>query len=62
MAEFFVRLLKRVDELNVTTFVPDKGAQDDFNQQVDDFMTDAVWSGRCTSWCKSSLVTLQLSF
>ncbi|KAF2820155.1 hypothetical protein CC86DRAFT_304980 [Ophiobolus disseminans] len=52
MADFIGRLLRRVDELNVATFVPDKGAQDDFNEQVEDFMVGAVWSGTCTSWCK----------
>jgi hypothetical protein len=58
MADFFVRLLRRVDELNVATFAPDKGAQDDFNQQVEDFMVDSVWSGHCTSWCKHNFPSL----
>ncbi|KAH6466494.1 hypothetical protein HBI57_029290 [Parastagonospora nodorum] len=52
MAEFFVRLLKRVDELNVATFAPNKGAQDDFNQQAEEFMAGTVWPGSCTSWYK----------
>ena len=52
MADFIVRLLHRVDMLNATTFAPDKGAQDDFNHQVEEFMRDAVWTGKCSSWCK----------
>ncbi|KAH6644658.1 putative FAD-containing monooxygenase [Boeremia exigua] len=51
-ADFIVRLLKRVDSFGVATFAPDKGAQDDFNMQVDDFMKGAVWTGNCTSWYK----------
>lgn len=62
MADFFVRLLRRVDELNVATFAPDKGAQNDFNQQVEDFMVDSVWSGHCTSWCKLHFLLLFSTF
>lgn len=54
MADFFVRLLKRVDSFGVATFMPDKGAQEDFNLQVEDFMKGAVWTGNCTSWCRST--------
>lgn len=56
-ADFIVRLLKRVDSFGVATFVPDKEAQDDFNSQVDEFMKDAVWTGNCTSWCRSFLTS-----
>ncbi|CAN9155748.1 unnamed protein product [Alternaria alternata] len=52
MADFFVRLLKRVDSFDVATFMPDKGAQEDFNLQVEEFMKGAVWTGNCTSWYK----------
>ncbi|KAF2123432.1 putative FAD-containing monooxygenase [Dothidotthia symphoricarpi CBS 119687] len=52
MADFVVRLLKRVDSFGVATFDPDKGAQDDFNNQVEEFMKDAVWTGNCSSWYK----------
>ncbi|CAN9262719.1 unnamed protein product [Alternaria alternata] len=49
MADFFVRLLKRVDSFGVATFMPDKGAQEDFNMQVEGFMQGAVWTGNCTN-------------
>ncbi|KAH7080134.1 putative FAD-containing monooxygenase [Paraphoma chrysanthemicola] len=54
MADFFVRLLQRVDNFGVATFTPQKSAQDDFNCQVQEFMAGAVWSGNCTSWYKNS--------
>ncbi|EUC39912.1 hypothetical protein COCMIDRAFT_31044 [Bipolaris oryzae ATCC 44560] len=53
-ADFIVRLLKRVESHGVAMFVPKKGAQEDFNLQVDDFMKDTVWTGNCTSWYKQS--------
>ncbi|PSN60163.1 putative FAD-containing monooxygenase [Corynespora cassiicola Philippines] len=52
IADFTVRLLKRVHRFDVSSFVPDERAQEDFNEYINEFMSGMVWTGSCTSWYK----------
>lgn len=51
-ADYFVRLLKKFVDENVSSFTVKLDAQADFNAQTQATMQKMVWTGSCRSWYK----------
>ncbi|KAK8040101.1 monooxygenase [Apiospora rasikravindrae] len=59
-SDYIIRVLSRLQTDNLKSIAVTHDAQTTFNKWVQERMASMVWSGPCSSWCKSAFIMLQL--
>lgn len=55
-ADYFIRIISKMLNQRIRSFDVRQEAQTDFDEHVQAYMKEMVWTGTCRSWCKSCLL------